>query len=209
MKITVFGSTGGTGREVVRQALQRGFEVVAFVRTAQALGIEHDNLQIVQGDVLNPASIIPALKGTDVVISALGVKLGQTAGKTRSEGTQNIVNALAQTGIKRFISVSSVGAGDSKLRLSWIASLLLPRIIGADRLAEAELQEHIIQQSDLDWTILRPARLVDAAGTGNHTVAAELKTGLASKTVRADLAKALLDEAQANTYVGQCVTVVS
>lgn len=214
MKITVFGSTGGTGKEVVMQALDRGHQVLAFARRPQELAVELNqseniNLQIVQGDVLDLASVSRALSGADAAISALGVRLGEKPGTTRSQGSKNIVRALTDAGIKRFVSVSTVAAGDSRERLSFAARILLPRIIGGERLAEAELQEAAIKQSTLDWTILRPARLLDGEGSGTYKMATDIKTGLNSSTFRSDLARALLDTLEGNKFLRQCPTVVS
>ncbi|MBW7883483.1 MAG: SDR family oxidoreductase, partial [Caldilineaceae bacterium] len=192
MKIVIFGSTGGTGLILLRQALERGHKVIAFARNPQMVSVSGACLDVLQGDVLDPDAVRHAVAGADAAISVLGVRLGQAPGTVRSEGTRNIVNALSQAGIERFVSVSTIGAGDSRDRLSWVARFLLPRIIGAERLEEAERQEEIVRQSKLNWTILRPPQLVDRPGTGRYKIGADLYTGLRSNITRADLAAALL-----------------
>lgn len=72
MKITVFGATGRTGREVVRLALERGYNVVAFVRDSRKVNIENPQLEVVQGELNNKEALRATLKGSDCVISALG-----------------------------------------------------------------------------------------------------------------------------------------
>ena len=74
VKLVVFGSTGGTGRELVRQALEFGHEVTAFARHAQALGIAHERLRIVEGDALQEDSVDAAIKGQGALLSALGTR---------------------------------------------------------------------------------------------------------------------------------------
>ena len=114
MKITIFGSTGGTGLELVKQALELGHEVVAFARTPSKLdGIDHDNLSIVEGDVLRPDDVRAAIdESTDGVLSALGNTL-KKGDVTTSEGTKNIIAAMDERGVKRFVCETSLGVGDS------------------------------------------------------------------------------------------------
>lgn len=209
MRIVIFGSTGGTGRELVCQALSRGCEVIAFARQPAQLAMKHPRLYPVQGDVLDPASVADAVEGADVALSALGVRLGQQSGSVRSEGTRHIVRALEAAGISRFVCVSTLGVGDSRHCQSAVARWLLPRIIGAERLAEAERQEQIIADSILGWTILRPARLVDGPASHSYRLGTGLSTGITSQTRRADLATALLDQLTDETFLHQCPSIIN
>lgn len=208
MKITVFGSTGGTGLALLQQAIQRGHQVVAFAREPQKISISDPQLKVIQGDVLDPQAVQAAVAGAEAVISALGVRLGQAPGTIRSDGTRNIVNAMLNAGVKRFISVSTVVVGDSRDRLSLVGKFLLPKLIGAERLQEAERQEEIIRQTNLTWTILRPPRLVDSPVSGRYQIGTGLKTGFGSSLARADLATALLDQLDTDAFVGKCPSVI-
>lgn len=209
MKIVVFGSTGGTGLALLQQAIQRRHQVVAFARDPQKIPISDAHLEVIKGDVLDPNAVKLAVDGADAVISALGVRLGQAPGTVRSDGTRNIVDALLTVGVERFVSVSTIGVGDSYDRLSLVGRFLLPRIIGIERLQEAKRQEEIIRQTNLKWTILRPPRLVDSPVVGRYTIGMDLKTGLSSKLARADLATALLDQLGSDEFVGKCPSVVN
>jgi len=106
MKVVIFGGAGGTGRVVVEQALEKGYEVTAFDRHPQALTIQHPKLSIVQGDIFDPAQVEAAIVGQDVVICVLGVKPGVTI-PVCSKGTENIVAAMQKVGVKRFICQSA------------------------------------------------------------------------------------------------------
>lgn len=75
MKLLVFGATGGTGKELVRQALQQGHVVTAFARDPGKIQLAHDELRVVRGDILEPESIETAVAGQDAVLSALGTRL--------------------------------------------------------------------------------------------------------------------------------------
>lgn len=209
MKLSVFGSTGGTGLALLQQALQRGHQVLAFARDPQKISISDPRIKVLRGDVLDVQSVQLAVAGAEAVISALGVRLGQAPGTVRSDGTRNIVNAMLNAGVKRFISVSTIGVGDSRDRLSLAGRFLLPKLIGSERLQEAERQEEIIRVTNLTWTILRPPRLVDSPVTGRYQIGTALKTGFSSSLARADLATALLDQLENDEFVGKCPSIVS
>lgn len=209
MKIVVFGSTGGTGIELIKQAIKRGHEVTAFARDPSRIPISDSTVRMVKGDVLDLKTVAAAVAGAQAAISALGVRLGQSPGTVRSEGTRNIVTALSATDVRRFVSVSTVGVGDSLNRLSFFARFLLPRIVGAERLEEAERQEQIIRQSSLEWTILRPTRLVNGLAMGRYQIGGDLRTGMGSKLARADLAAALLQQLETAEFLRQTPTVTN
>lgn len=75
MNVLIFGATGGTGRALVEQALALGYVVTAFARNPSKVRTRNLNLRVVQGDVLDPASIEAAIRGQDAVLSALGVRV--------------------------------------------------------------------------------------------------------------------------------------
>jgi putative NADH-flavin reductase len=208
MKVVIFGSTGVTGLALVQQALQHGHDVVAFAREPNAVNISHARLQVVRGDVLDFSAVEHAVRGVDAAISVLGVRMGQARSAARSDGTRNIVKALNAADVRRFVSVSAVGAGAHLQTLPWIARKLLPLLVGTWRLEEAGLQEDVIRASNLDWVILRAPRLVDGPDAGSYRAAENLVTGFGDKLSRGVLAKALLDQLKANQFVHATPTVV-
>lgn len=76
MKIIVFGATGGVGQYVVKQALEKGIEVTAFVRTPSEIEVVHEQLHIMQGDAFNKDEVAAAIAGHDAVVSCLGSSQG-------------------------------------------------------------------------------------------------------------------------------------
>lgn len=153
-------------------------------------------------------SVRGVVKGAQGAISVLGVRVGQAQSTARSDGTRNIVGALTEAGVSRFVSNSTVGAGAHLQTLPWIARFLLPKIIGAWRLEEAGLQEEAIRASRLDWVILRPPRLVDGPAAGRYQIGTNLVSGFGSKLTRADLAAALLDQLESNQFLHATPTVM-
>ncbi|HLE57871.1 MAG TPA: NAD(P)H-binding protein, partial [Rhodothermia bacterium] len=102
-KILIVGATGGTGRQLVARALERGHEVTAFVRNPSEPAIEHSRLTVVQGDVLDPSSLDAAMRGQEAVVSALGHKRYFYPTRILSEGTRNILDAMARHGVSRLV----------------------------------------------------------------------------------------------------------
>ena len=100
IKLVIFGSTGSIGHELVVQALEQGHKVTAFARNPANLEIEHANLTVVQGDALDSASVEKAVEGQDAVLCSLGAG---AKGEIRSVGTRNIVRAMGNVGVSRFI----------------------------------------------------------------------------------------------------------
>ena len=111
MKLAVFGATGGTGKQLVEQALAAGHEVVAFARDPSKLTTRHERLRIVPGDVTDQAAVECAVNGVEAVISVLGPR-GNDRSKPITRGTQNILAAMKKYGVRRFVLSSTPSASD-------------------------------------------------------------------------------------------------
>ncbi|MEU4425827.1 NAD(P)H-binding protein [Actinoplanes sp. NPDC024001] len=205
----VIGATGGTGQEVIRQALARGRQVTALIRRDTDRAALPGRVRAVVGDVLDPGSLSTALAGQDVVVSALGVRRGQPAGSVRSAGTATLVAAMTAAGVRRLVAVSSVGVGSSAAAQTRPARLLWPRLAGPDRLPEASRAEDSITASALDWTIIRAPRLVDGPVSGRLAVGETLRLPLRAQLRRSDLARALLDSAEDEGSIGRRTSAIT
>ncbi|HEY0804756.1 MAG TPA: NAD(P)H-binding protein, partial [Pseudonocardiaceae bacterium] len=106
MRLAVFGATGGTGVQLIRQALRRGHRVTALVRRPEAMSIKNDHLAVIKGDVLTEGAADAAMDGTDAVVSALGIGYRRHATTVYSAGTANILAAMRGTGVDRLLVVS-------------------------------------------------------------------------------------------------------
>ena len=205
MNILVVGSTGETGLELVKQAKERGHSVTAFARSPEKLG-SFEDVSIARGDVLDEQSLVEAVKDQDAVLSVLGAPLGQEVGTVRSEGTRNLVQAMQSEEVKRLVAVSAIGVADSRDDMSFFAKLLLPRIVGKERLDEAQRQEEVVRASSLDWTLVRPPRLLNGESKGVRA-ATGLKTKFTDTLQRVDLAGFMLDQLEIEKYSRSVVTV--
>ncbi len=201
MNILVIGATGRTGREVVSQALVLGHVVTASARNPIDITWQHERLKVFRGDVLDYASVESALQGQDVVVSALGAR---THGRTTvlSEGTKNVIQAMEQHGIRRFVCESSLGVGDSAGQMGWLFDWLVLPLWLRHVYRDKEVQERAIKQSTLDWVIVRPALLTNGPRTGVHQVGlAYTLSSIVPRISRADVADFMLKQLSDDTYL--------
>jgi putative NADH-flavin reductase len=203
MRILIFGATGGTGRELVAQALQGGHDVTAFVRSPGKLSIVDSRLSVVQGDIQRAEAIRAAIPGHDAVLSALGTRsLGQTT--LLSNASREIVASMQEHGVRRLIWESSLGVGETRGQLGPLYSWLLVPLLLRHVFADKERQEAIIKASPLEWTIVQPAALTNGPRTGTYRVGA-CERRLFPRISRADVAHFMLKELENPRHVRQSV----
>jgi len=203
MKLIIFGATGGTGRQVVQQALEQGHTVTAFARNPIKLDIQHNNLKILTGDVMNLDSVEKAVQGQDAVVCVLGAGQNMTS-KIRSQGTEQIIRAMEKAKIQRFICQSTLGAGDSWENLNFFWKYIMFGFLLRQPFADHQKQENYVKQSHLDWTIVRPGAFVEGELTGNyrHGFPSNDKSSQL-KISRADVADFILQQLVDNSYLHQ------
>jgi len=203
MKLLVFGSTGGTGHELVKHALEQGHEVTAFARTPAKLGdLTHPSLRVVRGDVLDPAAVEKAVPGHDAVLCAIGA--GAERSTLREDGTRNIVQGMEKAGVQRLICQSSMGVGDSRANLGFLTKYVIVPVFLRHAFADHERQEAVVKESGLDWTIVRPPHLKDGPHTGTYRHGfPTTDTGIQGKISRADVADFILKQLADTTYLHQ------
>ncbi len=186
MKLVVFGSTGGIGAQVVEQALAVGHEVTAVARRPAAITLRHDCLRVVPGDVLDAGSVHAAIRGQEVVVSAVGARdHGPTT--VYSTGVANLMQAMQAEGVRRIFCVSASGLDPAPLWQRLIAKPLLWLLL-KNMYSDLVLMENEVSASRLDWTILRPPQLTDGARTGHYQVAINHHLSRIRQISRADVA---------------------
>jgi len=166
--ILVFGATGGTGAGIVRAALARACSVTVFVRSSNRARNVFDDLlpelNIIKGDACNEADVMRAIDPSlDAVICSLGIYQRSAGRDDLARATRHIVAAMQATGVRRLVCVSSLGVGDSRGQGDF-ATRLIQKTGLRFTLADKELQEQAIRDSGLDWTIIRPTRLLHEGG---------------------------------------------
>jgi putative NADH-flavin reductase len=189
MKITIFGASGRIGGHLVSWAASAGHDVHALARHPGSLP-RRDGLTVTGGDVLDPADVAEVISGADAVLSALGPRGLDGFRKTEllAPAAANIVAGMNKTGAHRLICVSAAGAFISAdPDVAWLVRAILPRVF-ARAFADVRRMEQVVRDSDLDWTLVRPVRLVNSGPRGNYRVQADLPPKGARTVARADVA---------------------
>ena len=208
-KILVLGATGGTGQQVVSQALQQGHEVTALVRKPQRLTIADDRLRVIAGSVTDDSqALADAVRAQAVVISTLGVGRSFKSGGLISRSMPRIVRAMEDHGVRRLIVCSAFGVGETRRDVP-LGPRIFIRLLLQDIYRDKELGEAPLRASRLDWTLVYPAALVDAPATGQSRAGERLSLSGFPRIARADVAAFLLTQIDDTTYMRKGVLISS
>jgi putative NADH-flavin reductase len=199
VKVLIIGATGATGQILMREALAQGHEVTALVRDPSAATTEDHRPKVLQGNALDASSVESAVAGQDAVLSALGTRSARPT-TLFSESTQNVIGAMDKHGVRRLVCITGIGVGDSKGHVGFLYDRIIRPFVVKNVYEDKERQEEAIKQSDLDWVIVRPARLTDEPAKGEYNV--YLGGSYTAKTIsRTDVAAFMLAQLTADTYV--------
>ncbi len=208
MNILVSGATGPLGRRVVERALSAGHQVTAFVRTPGRLG-PHPGPREVTGDVLDARAVAAAVPGHDAVISALGHSRPSPAGHDLHPGASHIIEAMKAARVSRLIWISSHGVGDSRGHSGFVFERIVVPLRLRAEFADKERQEALVTASDLDCTIIRPARLTNGPLTRRARAQPRLRISIRDSISRADVAEFVLTELEHGNHLLSAPTVAA
>lgn len=206
MRIVLFGASGKVGRVVARQALARGYKVVAFVHSRNPFGDE-PGLEVVQGDIYSSEDVRKAISGCDAVISCLG-----SWGRKTPEGNRNVLSsamkqiipAMREQQISRILTVTGAGASPPDKEMSFFEKLILKLLApfpAGKVFADGNRHMQLLMDSGLDWTTIRSPVMSARPGTEYHL---ELKAGNAFPTIgREAVVASLLDQLESHEWSGK------
>lgn len=208
MNIVIFGASGKTGRELVRQALMQGHRVTGFVRALNTLSVVHPAFSLTAGDVTNPEAVDLAIRGQDAVLSALGAPSPSRRYPPLTVGLQHIVATMERLGVPRLIYLSFLGVSAGRRQLPFpfrsLAAFALRHSI-----ADHEANEALIAGSSLAWTIVRAPKLTNGRATGEYrsgeTIRGQWPVPLLA---RADVAGFMLQQLVDEQYVGKAPAIL-
>ncbi|ESU21195.1 hypothetical protein FEDK69T_25620 [Flavobacterium enshiense DK69] len=203
MKILIFGASGLTGLQLTQQALEKGHQVTAFVRTPENFHLHHPNLTVFKGDVTDTNAVERSIENQDAVICALGAKTPFIHDPALITGIKNIVKAMDTKSVKRFVYLSFIGVDDNKKGLGFLVNYIMPLIL-SKATQDHKIKENIIESSDLDWTIVRAPKLTNGKFIGEYNVGeAILPNSLLFTISRKDLSEFMLSVAEQGLYIKQ------
>ncbi len=210
--ILIIGASRGIGLETVRRALDQGYQVRAFARSASQMPLSHAQLTKLNGDALRAEDVAAAVKGADAVIQTLGAKasLAMLTGPIRlfSDATRILIQSMEGAGVKRLICVTGFGAGDSREHMSLLQRLPFELLLGRVY-ADKAVQEMMIRRSALSWVIARPGILTNGPRTARYRILdrpADWRSGTIS---RADVADFLVKQIEDDAYLGKTPALIA
>ena len=209
MRLVLLGATGGAGASLLDQALGHDHDVVAVARTPSKVTRTHPRLQVVQGDVFAAASLVEPFKGSEAIISCVGVSNPIQARKgttVYSVGTRNIVEAMRQAGSQRLIVVSSAGVAPRK-GAPFLYKLVVKPFFLEPSYRDMRLMEAYLTQTELAWTIVRPPYLTGAPLRTDYRLMADHNFDDDKPLSRASLAHFLLAEAETPRFARRVVAI--
>lgn len=208
-KITVLGATGPTGRHIVTQALSRGFDVTALVRSPEKAA-DLKGVKLVVGDVRDEKALRQAVEGRHAVISVLGTPASPFKEVTLlSTATKALVDAMKAEGVSRVVAVTGIGAGESRGHGGFAFDKLIFPLLLRKVYADKDRQEAIIGGSGLDWTIVRPAILNNKAPRDTIRALTDLSRFHGGSISRQDVARFLLDQVGSDEWLRKSPLITS
>jgi len=209
--VLIIGASKGIGLETVKCALKAGHRVRAMSRSVVRLPVRYANLETVTGDALNATAVIQALAGVDVVIQTLGVTAGPDllfkTVRLFSDETRILVAAMEGTGVRRLICVTGFGAGDSRDRGGLLYNSAFHLLLGR-AYDNKDVQERLIRNSNLEWTIARPGILTHGPMTGRYQVLKKPGDWRCGFISRADVADFLVKQIDDDQYLGKAPALI-
>lgn len=202
MKITLLGASGKIGSQLLELALQNGHQVVAYARNSKKITTLHPSLTIIEGELNNIPRLKSAIENADVVLSTLGPPKKRTYDYLPVyDGHKAVMSLMKWNGVKRFITI---GAPSIKFKQDfWSMTTTIPGLIARFIYPKPHKEEisigEAVQESDLDWTIVRFVAPVD-----NDTKPAKVTFGdkhVHFKISRRRIAEFILNEAEQGRYI--------
>lgn len=210
MKIFIIGGTGKTGRELIKQGLERGHSITALVRNPEKFNFNNPDLKIIKGNVLIPDSFEKCVYGHDAVLSSLGHKRFIIPSRILSKGTKHIINAMNKHNIKRFICITALGINDSRFKLGLYYTLFTIPVILLFYFLDKSKQEKLIMNSDLYWTIIRPGQLTNGKKRTNYKHGLSVGNYILTKMIsRASVAHFMLNQLDEDTYLRKAPGIIN
>ena len=183
--LALFGATGRTGRHLLQQALERGYNVRVLARDPGKLAVQSERLVVVRGNLKDAACVEEVITGADAVLSVLGPTSNEPTFEI-SQGTTTIIKAMKQHGVKRLVISAGAGVGDPGDAPKLFNKLINVALKATARNVYEDMLKTVatVRESELDWTVVRVPRLTDGPPTG------QIKTGMVGKGTGVNLSRA-------------------
>jgi putative NADH-flavin reductase len=207
MKVLVIGAGAGTGREIVEQAVARGYDVTAFVRNPRQY--DQAGVRVVVGDARDEKAISEAVAGQDAVFNTIGTQTPWVRTRLEPTAGRAINKALRDHGVRRLIVATTMGVGDSGAHAHFFFRYIFAPTFLRGAVKDKEEMERELARTDIEWIVVRPAVLTNDQPTGQVRVLTKQTGGKARSIARADTAAFMLDQLTSEKYLRQAVTIAT
>ncbi len=191
--------------EFIRQALDGGHFIRALARRPEMFPVVHSSLSVVRGDVMDLSSVELALESQDVVLLTVGVPPSLKKISLFSGGSRNVITAMTAKHISKIFVVTGIGAGDSRGHGGFLYDSIFQPLLLKKIYEDKDRQEVLFQNSQLDWTILRPGFLNNGGVTGKYRVVTDITGYRAGFISRGDVAHFVMSQLNSSEYSRQIV----
>jgi putative NADH-flavin reductase len=201
MRLAILGATGGIGGHLLSWAADAGYPAHVLARDPAAVP-RRPGITVTRGDATDPDAVADTVASADAVLTALGPRGAKTP-MLLTTAAGHVVATMQKTGARRLITVSAAGAFvQEDPGAGGLVKLILPRIF-AKPYADVRAMEQVIRDCDLDWTLVRPTRLVNDPGRGSYRVRDQYPPPGLSKIARADVAHFIIGALTEGSYIHQ------
>lgn len=191
MRVLVVGAAGPLGQALVQEALKQDHEVTEFEQT----------------DALKQGAFDKPLLDQEAVICSMERERTRETVTIFSEGTGNLIRAMQRHNIRKLLCITGVGAGESVGHGGVVHDRLLQPFAFKTVYEDRTRQEKLVQASDRDWMIIRPAHLTDGKARARFSVVENIRGLRAGEISRADVAVWTIERLEINKYLYKAVVL--
>jgi putative NADH-flavin reductase len=203
MNVLIIGATRGIGFQVLQHALEKDHTVTVLARSPGKLALKHERLRVMQGDIRDEQVVGSATQGQDAVVCCIGIMPTLKPVTVFSDGIQNVLASMDKNEVKLLISVTGIGAGDSRGHGGFFYDKIFQPLLLKTIYADKDHEESLIKGSQVNWIIVRPGFLTNGPMTGTYRVLTDMNDVKAGKISRADVAHFILDQLDSPKYLRQ------
>ena len=219
LNIVVYGATGQVGTHVVQEALDRGHHVTAVSRKPEQVEMQHDNLAVVKGDLLDKASVAEIVTGQDVVVVSVRGVIGDSGlpeSALQFMAAEVLVDVLSGLGdsAPRLLHVGGSGSLEVEPGVRYagkLPAILIPKNLEIEILGQILALEFYRKVDDVNWTYVTPPKnFTNGPRTGEFRIGGDAvleDSRGRTRVSRADFAVALIDEAEQAKHVRERISV--
>jgi putative NADH-flavin reductase len=207
MKVLVIATSKRIRRQLAEQAQADGHEVTALERKLPRFRWRRPRHRMIEGDVLQERSLAPAVAGQDAVLCWLTQKNTRQPTTYLWEGTANLIRMMEKHGVRRLICISACGAGDSRGHCGFFHDKIIQPLFLKQVYEDRDRQEELVRGTQLEWVIVRPARLTNGGARGEYMVLTDLRHFRARRIALVDAVEFVLKQLSSNFYLFQAPLV--